>query len=316
MPLLTLLAIAGLFVFRRFRAGGRDLRPLRPLVVGGAVGTLGVITIPFVDQRYLSDFVPLLLVLAGAGLFVVLDTLERRPRRMRVTVAVAAGVLALLSIWVNLGLAVVYQREFSPFTTDPERAAFVRFQRDAPGGANVVVRHGDALPAHPPAGGTLFVVGDCDGVYWTDGVSWFPIERTQSTGRFPIALTLPDRPPGTEETFAVAGPPANAMRFAIAYLGAGTYRFVVTAPSFSGAVTSPIAKIDPGRPLSLELLYDPNVSQSGVFLAGKPVAGSAFPIPAGPVSIAGRDVDPQLTFSGNAQLQPTPANFCHKLQPR
>jgi len=171
MPLLTLLAIAGLFlVFRRFRADGRDLRTLRPLVVGGAVGTLGVVTIPFVDQRYLSDFVPLLLVLAGAGLFVVLDAVDRRPRRVRVTVALAAGLLALLSIWVNLGLAVVYQREFSPFTTDPERAAFVRFQRDAPGGANVVVRHGDALPAHPPAGGTLFVVGDCDGVYWTDGV--------------------------------------------------------------------------------------------------------------------------------------------------
>ena len=73
MPFLFVLALAGAYVvFRRGRAhdaGGRNpLAPLRTLVVGGIVGGLGVLTIPFVSERYFSDFLPLLVVLASAGL--------------------------------------------------------------------------------------------------------------------------------------------------------------------------------------------------------------------------------------------------------
>jgi hypothetical protein len=308
MPVFVLLAVAGLVFFFR-----RPLAALRPLVAGGIVGTLGVVTIPFVDQRYLSDFLPLVIVLAGAGLFCGLTYVERWSHPARVVVAVVAVALALVSVWVNLGITLVYQREYSPFTTDPERAAFVRFQQAAPGGSHLTVRQGAQLPK-PLAGGTLFVVGDCAGVYWTDGASWFPIERTNATGHFDVDLTLPSKPPGTTETIAVAGPPQQPMRFAIEYTGPDTYRFVVSAPNLTTPVTSPDQHVGGNRTVRAEILYDPNVSQSGVFLAGQPVAGSAFPIPAGPVAIAGRDNDPALSFSGTAQLLSSPANFCHQLR--
>ncbi len=309
MPVFVVLGIAGLvFVFRhRFAA-------LRPLVVGGVIGTFGVITIPFVDQRYLSDFLPLLLVLAGAGLLRGLTYVEGWPRPARLTIAIGAAALALLSIWVNLGITLVYQREYSPFTTDPERAAFVRFQQAAPGGSHLTVKQGPQLPK-PLAGGTVFVVGNCDGVYWTDGASWFPVERTNATGLFDLNLTLPEKPAGTAETIAVAGPPGQQMRFGIEYTGPDSYRFVVTAPNFSTPVTSPDQHLSANRQVRVELLYDPNVSQSGVFLDGNPVAGSAFPIPSGPVTIVGRDHDPVLTFTGNAQLLSSSGAFCSELHP-
>jgi hypothetical protein len=308
MPVFVLLGLAGVvFLFRhRFAA-------LRPLVAGGVVGTLGVITIPFVDQRYLSDFLPLIIVLAGAGLFRGLTYIERWSRPARLFVAIAAGGLVVLSLWVTLGITLIYQREYSPFTTDPERAAFVRFQQAAPGGANLRARRGTELPK-PLAAGTVFVVGDCGGVYWTDGASWFPIERTNATGDFTVDLTLPSKPAGTTETLALAGPAQQEMRFAIEYTGPDTYRFVVSAPNFTAPVTSPDEHIGPNRHVRTRILYDPNVSQSGVFLDGQPVAGSAFPIPAGPVAIAGRDNDPSLNFSGNAQLLSSTAPFCSRLR--
>src|SRR5262249_6914492 len=155
-------------------------------------------------------FLPLIAVTASAGLLRVLarvDDPQQRSRTSTRRAVIAVGaVLAVASLAVNFALALQYQRAYSPFTSIADRAAFIRFQAAVddhlPGGSPLPVRHGDSLPA-PLAGGTLFVVGDCAGVYWSDGVLWRPIERTPATGEYKLRATFPDRPAGTRETMLV-----------------------------------------------------------------------------------------------------------------
>ena len=329
MPFLFVLALAGAYVvFRRGRAhdaGGRNpLAPLRTLVVGGIVGGLGVLTIPFVSERYFSDFLPLLVVLASAGLYLVLYRFEARTdhdhdggdggathgtRRWLVrTAVVALAGLGAFSLWANFGLALVYQREYSPFTGEAERAAFVRFQHAAPGGSHMPVEHGPDLP-RPAAAGTLFVVGRCGGVYWSDGQAWYAIERTPATGRFPLHLTFGKLPTGTRETLLISG----LDRVEVEYLDPGYIRFVLTSPNLSAPALGPRLAVEPGRPLAVEVVFDPRVAAFGVTLAGRPALAAAYVVSRDPVRIAGRDHDPDLGFPGRARLDPAPSTFCSDL---
>jgi len=116
MPVFVALGVGGLVgIFRRGRDGARaSLAALRLPVVGAAVATVGVFAIAFVANRYLADFLPLLVLAALAG-FHLLNASWRtwRPSRRRVA-AVSLGALALFGLWVNVGLALVYQRELRP----------------------------------------------------------------------------------------------------------------------------------------------------------------------------------------------------------
>jgi hypothetical protein len=326
MPFLFVLALVGVFaVFLARRTRGRNsgdsspnpFAPLRVLVAGGVVGALGVVTIPFISQRYFSDLLPLLALLASAGLYLTLSRFEARsdtkPRRLGARSAITIGLaaLAVLSLWVNFALALVYQREYSPFTAASERAAFVRFQHAAPGGSNMPVQGGPSLPA-PLAAGTLFVVGDCAGVYWSDGHAWYSIERTSATGRFPLHLTFPKRPPGTSETVLAAGPD----RVRVEYIDAGDIRFELTSPNLTApAVGDPVAII-PGRPTPVEIVFDPLVGTFDVTVHKKTVLAVAYVLARNPVRVAGRDRDASVDFSGLAELDPTPPSFCSDLTVR
>jgi hypothetical protein len=112
MPGLTALALIGLFtLFDRRRAPPRLRAFLLPIVIGGAIGTGGVLTLAFVANRYLADFLPPLIVLATVGfcgLFELSRTLSRH--------ALVAGVVVLCaaSLWINPALATVYQRTVRP----------------------------------------------------------------------------------------------------------------------------------------------------------------------------------------------------------
>jgi len=186
MPFLFALGVIGVVALFR-----RTYAPLRGLAFGGLIGGLGVVTIPFINERYLSDFMPLIVVTAAAGLYLVLGAGPRFKR----TILVVFALLAAFSLAANFALALLYQRAYSPFTGDGERAAFVRFQREAPGGSYMSVHRGDTLPRALP-GGTLFVLGNCDAVYWSDGKDWRIIEQAQPTGRDASGPTNPDQPAG------------------------------------------------------------------------------------------------------------------------
>jgi hypothetical protein len=297
MPFLFVLSVVGAAVLF-----GRRFAALRMLAVGGLVGGLGVVTIPFTSQRYLSDFLPLIVVLAGAGLYAVLDMTSAWGSRLRRTTYVAFAALAVFSLALNFGLALVYQRAYSPFTGESERAAFVRFQRAAPGGSAMTVRSGSTLPK-PLAAGTLFVLGNCDGVYWSDGTAWHAIERTQASGRYPLDLTVPTRPTGTRVPILEAGAPDAPDRVALEYLPGDRVRFVYSSPRFSAdAVGDGLRRPQNGH-LHAEITYDTNLGDLDVSVGGRSVLGFPYGLAAPPIRLVAPAV----------QVGPTQAKFCRTL---
>jgi hypothetical protein len=293
MPFLFVLAIIGLVLC--FRA---QYAPLRVLAIGGLVGGLGVVTIPFISQRYLSDFMPLLIVLAGAGMYWVLATRGR----LRRVLLVCFALLAAFSVAVNFGLALVYQRAYSPFTDESERAAFVRFERAAPGGSRMPVRYGATLPK-PLAGGTLFVLGNCDGVYWSDGTAWHAIERTNASGRYPIDFTVADLPAGARQTLLEAGPATGADRIQLVHLGGNRVRFDLAADRLTVDAEGPTLRFAPGSRVHADVTYDTNLGDLDVHVGNRDVLGFAYGLAGLPV----RAVDPTVNID---RVTPT---FCRTL---
>ncbi|HEY1739182.1 MAG TPA: hypothetical protein VGI86_10745 [Acidimicrobiia bacterium] len=111
MPGLLLLAIVGtVFLIRR---RGLLARAVAPAAIGLTAGTVFVITIAFVTNRYLADIVPPLVLLALVG---VQGVASMRPLNSRAgrTGVVAIVVLCAFGAWASFGLAVVYQRDLQP----------------------------------------------------------------------------------------------------------------------------------------------------------------------------------------------------------
>ena len=146
-------------------------------VLGGAalVGVGPTLAIGFTANRYLADFVPALVVLGAVGVWTVVD--HRLGRRTVMTTAV-------LGVVVVSAITIQSQRLFL-IPRDEDRHAFVDLQyrfdnalfgsRPPP-----AVHRGTTLPS-PTEEQSVFIVGSCEALYWSDGHGWFPLERAPST---------------------------------------------------------------------------------------------------------------------------------------
>jgi hypothetical protein len=156
-------------------------------VTASAVACLGVLTIGFVAQRYEGDLLLPAALLALPATYVLLEAcagLAARPRRLATAGAV---LLVAWSCWANLSIALLYQRLYVP-VHDADRRAFVdlqiTMQRGLPG--SIVPDRADSPPdAAAPIGttavdvapaGRFLVVGDCRGLWWSDGTRWVELE--------------------------------------------------------------------------------------------------------------------------------------------
>jgi hypothetical protein len=113
MPLLLVLAVAGIVVMVRSRArrvvatlGSLDLP-----VVGAACAAVPSLVFVYITERYMADFLPLLVLPALAAFhgFVRWARSPGAPRGRVVAVSVALGVLALWSCVANVSIARDYQ---------------------------------------------------------------------------------------------------------------------------------------------------------------------------------------------------------------
>jgi hypothetical protein len=205
MPFLTVLGIVGLVgmvLGHRLRAAG--LAVLRAPVVGAVVAGISTLAFAYVAQRYLADFVPILVVLAIAGLHVTVRAAASRQRRRGRVVFVAATftVLAVLSVWGNLGLAVLYQDRLEPGVTDHRFADFMRLQYEVhevlPGGAAPEVRRRHTLSLRDPKVGDVVVIGNCIGAYGYDGDRWVALDRSPAAGERHLRVRFPEQTKGWE----------------------------------------------------------------------------------------------------------------------
>ncbi len=187
-PLLVLLGLVGVAGIAR----DRRLAPLRGPVLGSLAAVGGVLTIGFVAHRYLGDFVPLLAVTALPGALLAAHRIASWSTGRRRAALVAAGGLAVWSLWANLGLALAYQRLFVP-ERPSDRTDFVatqlRIDDLLPGRIGWVAADGPPVDVAPAA--TFVVVGPCRELWWSDGYAWTQLEPSVP-GRTPLCDELTD----------------------------------------------------------------------------------------------------------------------------
>jgi len=193
MPLFACLALVGLFAaFWPGKGSPSRLAPTRLLLLGAFVGAYTVVPYSYIGQRYMSDFMPVLLIAGLVGLFVGLRWVGARVARRRLLL-VSISTLAVISLFVNASLSWNYHNA-SPLVPEGWVSSYVdiryAFHDIFPGGKQPYVVRGETLPFPPLAKGTLYVVGDCEGVYYSQGNTWEPtdkwyaVARTKLTGEY------------------------------------------------------------------------------------------------------------------------------------
>jgi hypothetical protein len=213
MPLLFLLACWGTVATFRPRHLG-NVRALRILWVATAAATSGVLLYgATIAERYLADFIPFLALASMVGLVDLWARLSLRTSSVRVASVAAVVVLGVFGVWVNIGGAVLPAALWTP----TQARNYVSFQRSF--GGTPAVERGASLPAFRPAG-TLFVTGDCSGLYISNGFgvsyipgkalqhdSWTPVEQASgSTVVLDVTLTSPVAAGDPAMTLATYGP--------------------------------------------------------------------------------------------------------------
>lgn len=178
MPALCILGVVGVVAAARRRFDPPTRRALGASTLGAAVAVLPTLAIGFVANRYLIDFLPLIMVPACFGLQLMLDKREA-PRSRRISaLAAAVALLMVFGVWANVSLGLTYARLYAAPDTATLRG-FVGFQESVGNllgsGAYPVLRTERLGRPAPPD--TLAVVGPCDGLYWANGTfAWQALE--------------------------------------------------------------------------------------------------------------------------------------------
>jgi hypothetical protein len=321
MPVFVALGVLGLVgIFRRKSNRDRaSVRTLRLPVVGAAVGTVGVFAIAFVANRYLADFLPLLVLAALAGFHLLNASWQTlRPSRRRVT-AVGLGVLALFGLWVNVGLALVYQRELRPSAPISMREEFVSFQQrldaDLFGGRPPEVTRAAVLPRLGPPG-ALAIVGDCAALNQSDGNEWQAVERSESAGHFRLRVVFPANGPGGYWPVLVNGTLGAGDFLTVHPLGGGRVEFSYLFEGLhQGWINGTVVHVVAGRPYTLDAVFDSRVNQVIVHLGAEGVLSAVLVRGTRPISVGRNPLGgPVLArFPGRIDKLPVSTPTCSAL---
>ena len=191
MPLLFLLSCWGAVTAFRRKAVG-EVRLTRIILVAAVAGSAGVLLWGYISERYMADFMPLLIIAGAIGLIDIWRRLEGRDRKVRGRALGVLVVLVVYGIVANVAIALWPEPQWSI----TQNARFVSAQRAlSVGYLGSSVRIGTALPYWAPAG-TLFAVNHCSGLYLSTGsnmkdvpgqliqhYSWMPVEQSPSFSR-------------------------------------------------------------------------------------------------------------------------------------
>jgi len=321
MPLLFVLGVGGLVTAFRPRSPGRVAAVRAPLI-GAAVGTLGVLTIGYLANRYLADFLPLLVLAAAVGSAEMWRRVDARPTRphprWRPTLGavVAVGVVVVGLLGSGAGLAIAYA-SMRTSGSEEELRAYLDTRvaiADATGAdLHPFVLRGDNLPEAGDAD-QLFIVGDCAALYWSDGehgshlfdrTNWRPVERTGAAGEHPVTVTFAPGQPGERTTLlTVTGADGARSTISLEYGDDDTGHFVFEGVGFP-AVGDQI-DVRPGEARTMTIVADPRLGVASVTLDGDTVLWTPF-------SGFGEQ---RLGdgFNGQMTSLEVPPDLCHKVQ--
>ncbi|HKA94616.1 MAG TPA: hypothetical protein VKE97_12505 [Acidimicrobiia bacterium] len=317
MPAFTVLAAGGVVTLVR-RAGAAAVRA--PLL-GAVAGGLATFTIAFVANRYMSDLLPAIVLAGLVGFHVLLGALQRRPSPSwsRVVAGVVV-VFAVASLFVNIALAIWYQRILFPQAAW-ERAGFIGFQQDVddliPGGPRGKVETGSELPASASAtAGELFIAGDCDGLYQSDSREWFAVERGNGAGHFRLRVRFPALAGGDQALLGIgSGNDQNVLQ--VRYLPDSRVRFVLISRVARQPLVSAPQRIEPGRAYLLDVVVDTRTGLVRVTVDGHTVLDDiVFLVHGNEATIGSSTVPGQAPFTGTILELPVRTPLCDRVRSR
>jgi hypothetical protein len=262
----------------------------------------------------------LLIPLALVGAQWAYGALVDRGTRVAAIMATVGLALVVWSVAMNAALAIDYGRHGSPDVRPDLRAAYITTQLDAPGGS-FAVAVGDTLPAEVGRDRSLFVLGDCDALYQSDGRAWQPVERSEAAGHFDLRVTVPDAATGIEPLIG-SGTPGDANLLAIEYLDDDRVRFLSAWDYDGGGVEESLAVELGAGSHDLDVVLDPNINEVAVsagdellfrapYFHPRPgwVLGETVGDGAGPLRGRTRN-----TFSGEIESRPIATPVCERVR--
>jgi hypothetical protein len=273
MPLLFLLSCWGTIAAFRPKAFV-PFRLTRIVLLTGVAATSGVMLWGYINERYMADFMPFLIVASGIGLIAVWRHFGSRSRKVRLRVLGVITVVALYCVVVNLAIAMGPSQQF----TQLQVQNFVSAQESLSlTSLAATVHHGDALPSYAPYG-QLYIIGNCSGLYFASGVSeanvpgqdvdhytWIPVEQNPTFSR-DIWFTF--NGPAKDFTKPVTLMTYGAATLLLEPAGTGGFRIVLEHPGKSPAwptdESQPVPIYAIHQPLQVEVTTDPNQHQIDV----------------------------------------------------
>lgn len=271
------------------------------ITVAAVVATTSTFTFGYLAHRYLADLVPVFVVLAAPGVWVIARSMTTWRRWVRRSVLGLLALLFALGFWNQLGLA-ISTRAFSILPTEAGARSFADFQYtldewlSGAGAPSVYGINSGPLP-EGLAPGTILIVGDCDALYRTDGYGWGPLER-RIGGPYAYRLTGTI---GRNDQTILSNPEWNVQA------SRSDDGLVFRWEYGNGIIEeSKPVKIDYYGPTTIDIVFDPLPLGTGrVVVKGATVVGA--PVKNSPQSV----VNPEWTSSGGSS-----DSFCRQLQPR
>jgi hypothetical protein len=278
-PLLFLLSIWGLVTAFRPKSIGKVARTRLLLLAAGSAGA-ALMLWGYIGPRYLGDFVPFLVLASAVAMADIFRRLEGHRLSARVSALAVITVVALFSIMANIGIATVPNEEWN--TT--QAFNYVQTQKtvsDLTGHPleSRVVR-GSSLPPWAPAG-QLYVIGDCSGLYISNGENYstVPTQQYTRTTWLTVQLGLP-----FQHTFHVhVQSPTSGATESVPLVRAGTYSMAVSVTPatdahrvwmgfvvYGGAtpLKGPLVEVDSGTAHTVVVTTDPQKHEFAATIDG------------------------------------------------
>lgn len=322
MPFLVALGLVG--AWTATSRGTDGLRHLRPVLIGGVIGTVAVLAIGYLANRYQSDFLPLIVVSALVGLPVAsrwLESLRERQSWLPVLGLIGATTLVATGLIVNLALGFSAQRAYGPIIPPSVVAGYIDTQ------VRVDDWLGDGRLANATAVeqleadsevGDVAVLGRCDALYISDGgvptdgrfTQWHLAELADDRGASRGTVTL--RPDSDEPVQLVQVAVADTSVLASIDVddenGVMTVRLDVDDGSATGRqALGPDLPLRTGRPLEWRMYADPFLGRLEVFLDGRWAAYTEIPM--------GDEVTTTVGASSSITTTPVTTPVCDRLNP-
>ena len=183
MPLMTIFGVTGIWAVIRGRASAFDAG-LRITLAALAVPCVVLFFWGYIATRYLADFIPLLFFASAIGMIKLLGRVDGAGLAVRRAAAGLMSLLALLSMAINVALAMSPTEAWSAV----QASNFVETQRSlsiTPLSQTIHVV--DRLPRYAPIG-SLWASRGCSGLYLSNGTDYstVPSDALKHAGMQPV----------------------------------------------------------------------------------------------------------------------------------